>query len=49
VEVVRGGAVSVFKRIFSRENILALLICLIVILLIIATTDQSPLWIYQGF
>lgn len=49
MEVVRGGAVKVMKRIFSRENILALFICLIVILLFIATTDRSPLWIYQGF
>lgn len=38
-----------FKRLLSRENLYALLLCLIAILLIIMTSDQSPLWIYQGF
>ena len=37
------------KRLFSRENLLALALCLIVILLIIVTSDSSPQWIYQGF
>lgn len=37
------------QRIFSRENLLALALCLIVILLIIVTTDAAPQWIYQGF
>jgi hypothetical protein len=37
------------RRIFSRENLLAIALCLIVILLIIATTDSAPQWIYQGF
>ncbi len=37
------------RRIFSRENVYALLLCLIVIGLVICTADQSPLWIYQGF
>lgn len=37
------------RRIFSRENLFALGLCLIVILLIIVTTDTSPQWIYQGF
>ena len=35
--------------IFTRENLLALLLCLIVIALIIFTADTSPTWIYQGF
>lgn len=38
----------VFK-IFSPENIWAFLLFLIVIALIIFTTDNSPIWIYQGF
>ena len=38
----------VFK-ILSPENIWAFLLFLIVISLIIFTTDNSPLWIYQGF
>lgn len=37
------------KRIFSRENMLAVGLCIVVILLLIATTDSSPQWIYQGF
>jgi hypothetical protein len=37
------------QRLFSRENLLALLLCLIVIALIVLTSDDSPQWIYQGF
>jgi len=37
------------KRLFSRENLFALGLCLIVILLVIVTTDSAPQWIYQGF
>jgi hypothetical protein len=37
------------KRLFSRENSYALLLCLIVIALLIMTSDKSPRWIYQGF
>jgi hypothetical protein len=37
------------KRIFSRENLIALALCLIVIMLVIVTTDTTPQWIYQGF
>jgi hypothetical protein len=37
------------KKIFSRENLWALALCLIVILLFIFTADSAPLWIYQGF
>ena len=37
------------RRLFSRENVYALLLCLIVIVLVILTASQSPQWIYQGF
>jgi hypothetical protein len=37
------------RRLFSRENLWALLLALILILLVIDTADSSPLWIYQGF
>jgi hypothetical protein len=40
---------SVRHRIFNRENLYALLLCLILIAIIILTADKSPLWIYQGF
>jgi hypothetical protein len=49
MEVVWGGALTVLSRIFSRENLLALILCLIFILLVIVTTDSAPQWIYQGF
>jgi hypothetical protein len=37
------------RRLFTRENLYALLLCLALILLIILTADQAPQWIYQGF
>ena len=36
-------------RIFSRENLLALVLSLIVLAVIIFTADTSPEWIYQAF
>jgi hypothetical protein len=36
-------------KLLTRENVLALCLCLIVILLMIVTTDSAPQWIYQGF
>lgn len=41
----------VFKemKLLTRENLLALLLCLILIALVIFTADSSPTWIYQGF
>lgn len=37
------------RILFTRENLLAVLLCLIMIALIIFTADTSPTWIYQGF
>jgi hypothetical protein len=37
------------RKILSKENLIALVICLVVIGLIILTSDNSPIWIYQGF
>jgi len=36
-------------HIFTRENLFALALCMLVILLIIVTTESAPTWIYQGF
>ncbi len=36
-------------RLWSKENVLALLLALMILGLIVATTDTSPQWIYQGF
>jgi hypothetical protein len=32
-----------------RENLIALALCLLIILLLIVTTDSAPQWIYQAF
>lgn len=37
------------RRVFSRENLWALILALILTLLVILSSDSSPLWIYQGF
>lgn len=37
------------KRLFNRENVYAVMLCLIIITTIIMTADASPEWIYQGF
>ncbi len=37
------------RRLLSPENIAALLVCIILILITILTADQAPQWIYQGF
>ncbi len=40
---------ALLRRVFSRENLIALAICLILIAVVIATADSAPQWIYQGF
>ena len=40
---------KVFSSVFSRENLLALLLALIAIALVVFTADVTPQWIYQGF
>jgi hypothetical protein len=37
------------RRLLSRENLFALGLCVVVILLVIVTSDTAPQWIYQGF
>jgi hypothetical protein len=37
------------RKLLSRENILALLLCLVLVAITIMTADQAPQWIYQGF
>jgi hypothetical protein len=44
-----GHRPTLLRRIFSRENLIALALCLILIALVIATADSAPQWIYQGF
>jgi hypothetical protein len=36
-------------KIFTPENVWALILFLIVVALIVFTTNDSPIWIYQGF
>ncbi len=40
---------TIFKRILTPENVWALILFLIIVLLVVLTVDQSPAWIYQGF
>lgn len=47
--VSKANMKRIYKAIFTRENMLALLLCLILIALVIFTADTSPTWIYQGF
>jgi hypothetical protein len=37
------------KKLFTKENLYAIIFCLILIALVIVTADQAPQWIYQGF
>lgn len=37
------------RKYVSQENIFALIVCLILIALLVMTSDQAPQWIYQGF
>jgi hypothetical protein len=36
-------------RLFTRENLWALLFGLILVALVILTASSAPIWIYQGF
>ena len=36
-------------KIFSRENLYAIVLCLVLIAIVILTSSQAPQWIYQGF
>ncbi len=37
------------SRLFTRENLWALVLCLILVALVILTASSAPIWIYQGF
>jgi hypothetical protein len=43
------GPPFVFKKVFTSENVWSLVLFLIVVALIIFTTNDGPIWIYQGF
>jgi hypothetical protein len=36
-------------RLFTLENLWALLLCLALIIMVILTASSAPVWIYQGF
>jgi hypothetical protein len=40
---------KVLRRFLTRENLWALVLCLVLIALVIMTAGTAPLWIYQGF
>lgn len=37
------------KQLLSRENLWALALALVLVLLVILSSSDAPLWIYQGF
>ncbi len=37
------------KKLLSRENLWAIFLALVFVLLAILSTTDTPLWIYQGF
>jgi hypothetical protein len=37
------------KSFFSRENLWALVLALVLVALVILTASSAPIWIYQGF
>lgn len=43
------GSLSAMKRFLTRENALALGLCLLLIALTVVLTDSAPTWIYQSF
>ncbi len=40
---------NLLRRLFCRENLWALLVCLVILAVIIVSSGSQPLWIYQGF
>jgi hypothetical protein len=36
-------------KLLTRENLAAVVLCLIIIGVIVVTADAAPQWIYQGF
>ena len=38
-----------WRALASRENLWAIGLCLMIILVLIVTADDAPRWIYQGF
>ncbi len=40
---------SLGARLLSRENVLALAVCVLVILLLIVSASTAPIFIYQQF
>jgi hypothetical protein len=46
---MKTAAQWVQTHLLTTENLWALVLCLVIILVIIFTADQAPQWIYQGF
>lgn len=40
---------KMLRKIFSRENLIALVLSILILLVIILSADTEPQWIYQGF
>lgn len=40
---------KIFRNLFTRENLLAFALALVMIALVICTANNAPTWIYQSF
>jgi|GEM_PF-1372173 hypothetical protein len=49
LEKARSQFGELLGLIFSRENLLALIIALLLIAIYLTTAADAPLWVYQGF
>ena len=46
---LRRSLARMMKRLWTRENALALGLCLLILALAVMLTDTAPTWIYQSF
>jgi hypothetical protein len=37
------------KHVFTKENLVAVILAIALVVIIVFTADTSPTWIYQGF
>lgn len=40
---------KMLSQLLTRENVFAIVLCLLLVLLVIVTAETAPQWIYQNF
>jgi hypothetical protein len=43
------GKLAMLKRLINQENLIAVLLFILIVLLVVLTTDAAPTFIYQQF